>query len=98
MLLAVLEWVGAAFGVCGAVAVAVNRPWSKWGFVLFAVSNVCWLAQGILTRSGGMIVMQCAYAVINTVGIYRWIIVSSKGSISCEKNSGTGREDEDVGR
>lgn len=77
-----LEWFGCVTGVIGALIIAVNKPWSRWGFILFLFSNAAWLAQGLLVKSGGMIVMQVAYAVVNAIGVWRWIIVpytSSKG-------------------
>lgn len=34
---------GAAFGIMGATLLAVALPASKWGWVLFLASNLCWL-------------------------------------------------------
>lgn len=69
----VAEWSGAAFGIIGAVAIALNVPWSKWGFVLFLVSNILIGTYAYAVDAQGVLLMQVVYGLINVVGLYRWL-------------------------
>ena len=40
-----LEWTGAALGLLGAFLLATNSRFSRFGWVAFLVSNMCWIAK-----------------------------------------------------
>lgn len=68
-----LEWIGAVSGATGALLLAANRSWSRWGFVAFLVSNVCWIAFGVSTAAPGLVAMQVVMTGTSLLGIHRWI-------------------------
>lgn len=67
------EWIGAAFGIIGAVLVAAKIDISKWGFVLFLISNLLIGVYAYVAGASGVLVMQVVYGLINVVGLYRWL-------------------------
>ncbi len=73
-LLTFLKWLGTALAVVGALAIALNIPYSGWGFVAFLVSSVCWSIAGFMMKEPSLVVLQGTFVVINLIGIYRWLI------------------------
>lgn len=69
-----LQWIGCAFGVLGALMLALNNRLSGWGFVSFLASNVCWIGFGVMTDAPGLIFMQVAFTATSLLGIYRWML------------------------
>ena len=69
-----LEWVGCVTGVIGALLVALNNAWSKWGFIAYLVSNGCWFGFGLYSGAHGLGLMQVAFMLTTLVGIYRWVL------------------------
>jgi len=72
----ILEWLGCITGVIGAFLLALNNEWSGWGFVAFLLSNVFWIAFGVLKKTHGLITMQLVFTITSLLGVYRWMIVS----------------------
>jgi uncharacterized membrane protein YhhN len=70
---AYLEWIGCTFGAIGALLLALNTAYSAWGFVAFLVSNVCWIAFGLLTGAPGLVIMQLVMTATSFLGLYRWM-------------------------
>ncbi len=68
-----VEWAGAAFGIIGAVMIALNVSCSRWGFVLFLISNILIGIYAVNAGADGVLAMQVVYGVINVVGLYRWL-------------------------
>lgn len=83
------EWTGAAFGIVGAVLVAANVAISKWGFILFLISNLLIGVYAWFANASGVLVMQIVYALINVVGVWRWMYGGSNGvpAVKVEQNS-----------
>ena len=73
--MAVLKWIGTATGIAGATVIALNLPFSGWGFVLFLISSVSWTIAGLRMRENSLVVLQGAFTAINLLGIYRWLIM-----------------------
>jgi len=71
-MLPLLEWSGAILGLIGAGMLAINHRVSRFGWLFYLVSNVCWVAFGIATHAFGLVVMQVGFTVTTLVGIYRW--------------------------
>jgi hypothetical protein len=69
-----LEWFGCVLGIVGAALLALNNRWSGYGFVLFLVSNVVWIAFGVLTGANGLVTMQIAFSGTSLMGIWQWLI------------------------
>ncbi|MBB4861271.1 nicotinamide riboside transporter PnuC [Pseudomonas nitritireducens] len=70
----VTQWVGTVFGVVGALMVASNTRWSKWGWPFFIVS-----AWGLFLFAGsmdafGMMILEVTFFLTNLLGLWRWLI------------------------
>lgn len=78
----VLQWVGCATGLAGSALLAWRSRWSGWGFVVYLVSNACWVAFGLLTQAPGLIAMQIGFFVISGVGAWRWLVAPMPGETS----------------
>ena len=70
----VFEWMGAATGVLGALLLAINTPWSGYGFVAFLASNLFWITYGCMRRAFGLVTMQLVFTLTSVIGISRWLI------------------------
>ena len=68
------QWAGAATGVTGTLLLAVPGAASKWGFVLYLVSNYFWIRFGLATKTPGLIVQNAAYTLSSLIGIWFWIL------------------------
>ena len=73
-MIAWLKWIGTGAGLAGALVIALNLPFSGWGFVLFFVSSTTWLAAAILQRDTPLAVLSAGYTAVNILGMYRWLI------------------------
>ena len=73
--MAVLKWTGTITGIAGATLIALNLPYSGWGFALFRVSSVCWGVAGLMMREVSLLLLQAVFTVINLLGVYRWLLV-----------------------
>ena len=71
--IAMLQWLGTACGIAGALLLALNIPQSGWGFAIFLVNSVAWLAAGIAMRNTALIVQWAAFTVVNVIGVVRWL-------------------------
>ena len=67
-----LEWLGAAFGVAGALLLASNTDWSPMGWWLFLASNFCLIAFAARKQFRGLLLMQVVFTSTSLLGIYRW--------------------------
>ena len=70
-----LEWAGAFTGVGGALLLALNNDYSKYGFVLGLVSAVLWAIFGTKSEILGLVFMQCAFGLTAVIGVSRWLII-----------------------
>lgn len=67
-----LQWLAAGFGVGGAYLLARNTASSRWGWVAFLVSNIFWIAYGVLTAQYGLLVQQIFFTGTSFLGVYSW--------------------------
>ena len=65
---------GCLTGLLGAFVLALNLPFSGWGWVLFLVSNMLWIAYGVITRAKGIIFMQVGFACTSTLGVFNALV------------------------
>ena len=73
-----MEWIGTVAGIAGAVLIAARVSISGWGFVLFLVSSLAWLAAGVAHDNAALILLQGAFTAINLLGIWRWLFQRSR--------------------
>ena len=69
-----LKWLGTAAGVAGALLIALNLPWSGWGFALFLASSLSWGAAAVMMGEPSLAILQGVFTAINVLGIWRWLI------------------------
>jgi len=75
-----LQRSGCFFGAAGALVLALNEPWSGWGFALFRASNFCWIPYGLETAARGLVIMQIVMTGTSVLGVYRWLIETNTAS------------------
>lgn len=68
-----IQWLGFATGASGALLLAMNKPYSGYGFVAFLLSNGFWLGYGLRTGAHGLVAMQIVFTITSLVGIKRWL-------------------------
>lgn len=73
--LRLLEWSGAMIAVVAAIMLALNITISPWAFVLYLISSVILAVWGWYSGARGIALQNMIFIVINTLAIYRWLIV-----------------------
>ena len=73
-MLGVLKWIGTVTGVVGALIVAMNMPWSGYGFILFTIPSMTWGMVAWKMREHSLLVLQTVFLCINLMGIWRWLM------------------------
>lgn len=71
MLMPILEWVGVAFALIGSATLAANRPWSRYGWWFYVVSNLALLVFALERELMGIATLQLAFLHINAFAIAR---------------------------
>lgn len=69
-----IEWFGAGAGATGALMLAVNTPWSGFGWLAFLASNLAWIAYAAMRGVMSMLLMQLVFTTTSLIGIYRWLV------------------------
>jgi|SaaInlStandDraft_3_1057020.scaffolds.fasta_scaffold55043_4 hypothetical protein len=72
MILELLEYSGALFGVSGALLVASHSEYSRYGFILFLISTILLGTWSYMVPAYGMLSLNFVYLIINTYGVYKW--------------------------
>ena len=58
----------------GAIIIALNTPYSKYGFLFFIVSNVLAIILFWVEQRRWFLLQALVYLCINLIGIYRWLL------------------------
>lgn len=76
----ILEWAATGTGIVAAIVVSLNLGVriTGWGFVVFTVSSVCWIAAALMQGETALTVQNAVLFVINLIGIYRYLINPSR--------------------
>lgn len=74
-----LAWFATGTGIVAAIIVSLNLGATKtgWGFVVFTVSSLAWIASALLQGETPLTIQNCVLLVINVVGIYRYLLADS---------------------
>jgi len=67
-----LRWSATAAAIIAAILVASNTELTKWGFVIFTVASVLWIAAGLADRIYSLATLNAVLLVVNLVGVWRW--------------------------
>ena len=69
------DFFGFLFGVAGGGLLALNHPrLSRWGFVLFMGSNLCWIGFAVENTQRWLLLQTLAYSVTSGFGIWQWFL------------------------
>jgi hypothetical protein len=80
-----VNWVeagGASFGLLGTWLLAENNAWSRWGFVVYLLSNVAWLWFAALHRHWFLLLQYAGFTILSLRGMWRWF--GPQGSASAK--------------
>jgi hypothetical protein len=61
-------------GVSGAMLIALNLGVVGYGFALYLVSSLLWMAVGLAQREPRLVVLQGAFTAINVLSLFRWML------------------------
>lgn len=61
-------------GIVGALMLALNMPWSGYGWLAFLASNVAWIAYAVIAKVRSILIMQAVFTVTSCIGAYRYLI------------------------
>lgn len=70
----VLEWIGSICGIAGAVLMARKNRTSALAYPLWIVSSVALVLFAMKTKHSGLFLQQLVFTIINSVGLYHWIV------------------------
>ena len=73
--LKIMEWGGAMIAVIAAIILALNISISPWAFVLYLLSSFILTLWGWYSGAYAIAVQNVIFIGINSLGIYRWLIV-----------------------
>jgi nicotinamide riboside transporter PnuC len=65
-------WIGSFTGIIGAILVAMNFEFSKFGYIFFIISSITWGIQASKNKDKALLLINVAFTIINSIGIYRW--------------------------
>jgi nicotinamide riboside transporter PnuC len=69
-----ITWLGSIFGIIGSLLLALNFDLSKYGYVFFLLSGIFLAIIFTKEKNYAMILQQSIFTIINSIGIYNWII------------------------
>ena len=65
-----IDWLATACGLTGVVLLG-NK--NKFGFVVFMVASMSWIAFGAITGSYAVIIGSCIFLILHARGLYKWM-------------------------
>lgn len=76
----VIQWTATISGVIAAILVAgrFSSRLTGWGFVIFAVSSVGWIAFGLLKKEAPLTLQNAVLFLINVFGVWRYLIAKGE--------------------
>lgn len=76
----VLRWCASLLTILPGIVIAARvRPlWMGWAFVALTAGALIWIATASMAGDYALLVQNIAIAVINCIGIYRWLIWKGK--------------------
>ena len=69
------ECIGTAAGIVGAVMIASNTRYSKYGWVGFSVSSLSLAVFAVQIQAWGLLLLQICFCCTNALGLYRWLLL-----------------------
>jgi hypothetical protein len=66
------EWMGSGLGILGALVLAVNTEMSRYGWLMFLLSNAFWIFYAWRKGIRSLLMMQLVFTATSLIGISRW--------------------------
>lgn len=68
-------WVAPIATMIAAVMTAANlgSRITGWGFVVFSIGSVAWVAVALSSDQGNLLLSNCFLTLVNLIGIWRWL-------------------------
>jgi uncharacterized membrane protein YphA (DoxX/SURF4 family) len=75
-----LEWFGAIGAIIAAAMIAADlgRRWTGWGFVLFVVVSLAWIASGLGNGTLPIVVQNGLLLAVNLWGVWQYLLSPKK--------------------
>ena len=72
----ILRWCASVLTIVPGLVIAARvRPrWTGWAFVALTIGALAWIVVAHLSKDYALLSQNVAITLINTVGIYRWLI------------------------
>jgi hypothetical protein len=72
----ILRWCASLLTILPGIVIAARvRPrWMGWAFVALTIGAAIWIVVASLTKDYALLAQNVAITLINTLGIYRWLI------------------------
>lgn len=72
-----MDILGFAFGVAGALVLATCTPVSRYGWLLFLASNMCWLSYAFARGELWLLAQQVLFTGTSLLGMWRGLLLPS---------------------
>ena len=84
------NWVAPIATTIAAVMVAANlgSRFTGWGFVVFTIGSLGWIAIGALTDQPNLLWQNVFLFVVNVIGIWRWLGLRARDEKGAGKATG----------
>lgn len=69
-----LEWSACAFSIAGAELLSRRKTYSSWGWAVWLVSNILFIAFAAVTHQWGILTTQLWFMKTSAIGIYNHLI------------------------
>ncbi len=76
-LLTLTEWLAAVSAVAGTLLLANKGPYAGWGFVLYLISNMGWIAYAMHHGAWALLAQQAVFVATSLWGVWTWLVKPS---------------------
>jgi len=80
IILDILQYTGAFFGIIGGLMVASNTRYTKYGFIHSTIASILLSIWCFISREWRYFVLNLVYLCIDIFGVYRWFFNTKSGS------------------
>ena len=76
----IIQWGATITGIAAAILVALNlgARVTGWGFVIFTVSSVGWVAFAVIEGETPLAVQNAVLFCINVIGVWRYLFLKAR--------------------
>jgi len=75
----IIQWGATITGIAAAILVALNlgARVTGWGFVIFTVSSVGWVAFAVMEQETPLAIQNAVLFCINVIGVWRYLFLKA---------------------